>query len=63
MSTICFTEITSFKKKVYHQNVQKKGSFNQRFIISAVVSDFNIIRVNNISKPKINKKAEIGSPW
>ena len=41
--------------------MQDKGSYNRKIVIPSI-SGFNFIRINNISKAKINKKAEIGSP-
>ena len=42
--------------------MQNKGSYNWRLLIlqSQV---FYFIRINNISRAKINKKAHLGSPW
>ena len=42
--------------------MQIKGSYNQKAVIFSI-SGFNFIRRNKISKAKINKKAEIESPW
>ena len=41
--------------------MQTKGSHNRK--LSFLISGFDFIRINNISKAKINKKAEIESPW
>ena len=40
--------------------MQTKGSHNRK--LSFLISGFDFIRINNISKAKINKKAEIESP-
>ena len=40
--------------------MQTKGSHNRK--LSFLISGFDFIRINNISKAKINKKAGIGLP-
>ena len=39
--------------------MQNKGSYN---VIPSMLS-FDFIRINNISKAKINNKFEVGSTW
>ena len=41
--------------------MRSKGNYNQKIFITSI-SGYGLTRRNKISKAKMNKKAEIGSP-